>query len=81
MLKTFKELSDSLSVEESTEGKCLKLIQLIHKLGNWQLSVCKLLFQRYKRKSYLPRIVNSDKKWFHYGNSKRKKSWVKSHQW
>ena len=32
--QTLKELSDSLSVEESTVTKCLKLMRLILKLGN-----------------------------------------------
>jgi len=36
---------------------------------------CELLFQR--RKSFLHRIVTSDKKWICYDNPKRKKLWCK----
>lgn len=36
---------------------------------------CEQLLARYKRKSFLHRIVTGDEKWIHYDNPKRKKSW------
>ena len=35
-----------------------------------------MLFARYKRKSFLHRIVTGDEKWIYFENPKRKKSWV-----
>ncbi|KAM0729387.1 Mariner Mos1 transposase [Formica fusca] len=34
-----------------------------------------MLLARHKRKGFLHRIVTGDKKWIHYDNPKRKKSW------
>jgi len=35
-----------------------------------------MLLARYKRKSFLHRIVTSDEKWIYFENPKRKRSWV-----
>ena len=35
-----------------------------------------ILFDRFKRKSFLHRIVTSDAKWIYFDNPKRKKSWI-----
>jgi len=37
-----------------------------------------LLQRRQKRKGFLHRIIIGDKKWIHYDNSKRRRSWDKS---
>ena len=35
-----------------------------------------MLLARYKRKSFLHRIVTGDEKWIYFENPKRKRSWV-----
>ena len=39
-------------------------------------TTCVNLFDRFKRKSFLHRIVNGDEKWIYFDNPKRKKSWT-----
>ena len=39
-------------------------------------TTCEILFDRFKRKSFLHRIVIGDEKWIYFDNPKRKKSWV-----
>ena len=39
-------------------------------------TTCEFLFDRFKRKSFLHRIVTGDEKWIYFDNPKRKKSWV-----
>jgi len=39
-------------------------------------NTCKILLERYRRKSFLHRIVTGDEKWIFFENPKRKKSWV-----
>ena len=39
-----------------------------------------MLLECHKKKSFLHRIVTGDKKWIHYDNAKRKKSYVKPGQ-
>lgn len=41
-------------------------------------TICKMLFQRQKKKGFLHRIITGDEKWICYGNPKSKKPWVKS---
>lgn len=90
--QTLEELSTSLGVDFSTVGKRLKALRMIQKEGHWipyelkprdverRFLTCELLLQRYKRKSFLHRIVTGDEKWIYYDNPKRKKSWVKPGQ-
>ena len=39
-------------------------------------TTCKILIDRFKRKSFLHCIVTDDEKWIYFDNPKRKKSWV-----
>ena len=39
-------------------------------------TTCKILFDRFKRQSFLHRIVTGDEKWIYFDNHKRKKLWV-----
>jgi len=39
-----------------------------------QKTICKILFQRLKRKIFLYRIVTGDENWIHYDNLKRSKA-------
>ncbi|KAG5318821.1 MOS1T transposase, partial [Pseudoatta argentina] len=60
---------------------------MIQKQGHWiphelnkrqmerRKNTCEILFERYKRKSFLHRIVG-DEKWIYFENPKRNKSWV-----
>lgn len=85
--QTLEELSESLGVDLSTVGKRLKAMGMIQKEGNWvpyelkprdverRFFTCEQLLERQKRKDFLHRIVTDDKKWIHFDNPKRKKSW------
>ena len=39
-------------------------------------NTCEILLERYRKKSFLHRIVTGDEKWIFFENPKRKKSWV-----
>ena len=39
-------------------------------------NTCEILLERYRKKSFLHRIVTEDEKWIFFENLKRKKSWV-----
>jgi histone-lysine N-methyltransferase SETMAR len=87
--QTLEELAGALNVDESTVSKRLKAMGMIQKEGNWlphelterdiakRLTICELLLDRQRRKSFLHRIITGDEKWVYYENPKRKKSWVK----
>jgi len=63
-------------------------MEKIQKMGKWvphelnekqqenRKTICEILLARYKRKSFLHRIVIGDKKWIYFDNRKRKRSWV-----
>ena len=44
--------------------------------GERRKNTCEILLERYRRKSFLHRIVTGDEKWIFFENPKRKKSWV-----
>jgi len=60
----------------------------IQKVGKWmphelnerqqenRKTTCEMLLAKYKRKSFLHRIVTGDEKWIYFENPKCKKSWV-----
>lgn len=85
--QTLKELAEILNVAILTVSKCLHILRKIQKEEKWVLhkltaanmlnrvSVATSLLGK-KKKSFLCRIVTGDKKWIHYDNPKRKKSWV-----
>lgn len=82
--QTQEELANTLGVAQQTISDRLKAMGMIRKVGHWvpyQLKprdverryfTCKQLLQRYKRKSFLHRIVTGDEKWVHYDNPKRR---------
>ena len=53
-----------------------------HELNDRQMgkrkNTCDILLTRYKRKSFLNRIVIGNETWIYFENSKRKRSWVDS---
>ncbi|GFT40492.1 mariner Mos1 transposase [Trichonephila clavipes] len=62
-------------------GKIIKVGRWVpHKLTGRQQEnrkiVCEMLLARYKRKSYLHRIVTGDEKWIYFENPKRNRSYV-----
>ncbi|GFV93553.1 mariner Mos1 transposase [Trichonephila clavipes] len=86
--KTQEHLAEQLNADQSTVSRRLKAMGRIIKVGRWgpheltdrqqenRKIVCEMLLARYKRKSYLHRIVTGDKKWIYFDNPKRNRSYV-----
>jgi len=82
-----QQLADQLNVTRETVSIRLKSMGKIQKMGKWvphelnekqqenRKTTCKILLARYKRKSFLHRIVTGEK-WIYFENPKRKRSWV-----
>ena len=87
--QTQEELAESLGVTQAAISKRSKAAGYIWKQGNWvprelkprdverRFCMSEMLLERHRKKSFLYRIVTGDKKWIHYNNPKRKKSYVK----
>jgi len=85
--QTQKQLAEQLSVSQQA-ANCLREMGKIQKVGRWvphelnerqterRKNTCEILLERYRRKSFLHRIVTGDEKWIFFENPKRKKSWV-----
>ncbi|GFW83642.1 mariner Mos1 transposase [Trichonephila clavipes] len=83
-----EHLAVQLNVDQSTVFRRLKAMGKIINVRRWvphQLTdrlqenrniVCKILLARYKRKSYLHRIVTGDEKWIYFENQKSNRSCV-----
>ncbi|GFV70008.1 mariner Mos1 transposase [Trichonephila clavipes] len=83
-----EHLAEQLNVNQSTFTRRLKAMGKIIKVVKWvphelmdrqqenRKIVCEMLLVRYKRKSYLHRIVTGDEKWMYFENLKRNKSYV-----
>jgi [histone H3]-lysine36 N-dimethyltransferase SETMAR len=86
--QTQQQLADRLNVAQETISRRLKAMGKIQKMGKWvphelnerqqenRRTTCEMLLARYKRKSFLHRIVTGDEKWIYFENPKRSKSWV-----
>lgn len=86
--QTQQELADQLNVTQKAISIRLKAMGKIQKVGKWvphelnerqqenRKTTCEMLLDRYKRKSFLHRIVTGDEKWIYFENPKRRKSWV-----
>ena len=86
--QTQKQLAEQLSVSQQAVSNRLREMGKIQKTGRWvpheldgrqmerRKNTCEILLARYKRKSFLHRIVSGDEKWIYFENPKRKKSWV-----
>ena len=86
--QTQRQLAEALGVQQQAISKRLRATGKIQKCGKWvphelterqmenRKVACEMLLQRYKRKSFLHRIVTSDEKWIYLENPKRKTSWV-----
>ncbi|GBP07964.1 Mariner Mos1 transposase [Eumeta japonica] len=87
LCQTQQELAGSLGITQQAISKCLKVMGIIQKQGHWvlyelkpkdvkrRLFACEQLLARQRWKGFLHRIVTGDKKWIHYDNPKRRKSW------
>lgn len=90
--QTQDELAKALGVTQATISRRLKALGFIQKVGNWvpyelkprdverRFCMSEMHLERYKKKSFLHRIITGDEKWIHYDNPKRKKSYVKPGQ-
>lgn len=86
--QTQQQLADQLNVTREAVSIRLKAMGKIQKVGKWvphalterqqenRKTTCEILLDRYKRKSFLHRIVTGDEKWIYFENPKRKRSWV-----
>ncbi|UYV69955.1 SETMAR [Cordylochernes scorpioides] len=87
--QTQEELAETLGVTQQVILNRLKVMGMVQKQGNWvpyelkpgnierRICTCELLLKRQNRKGFLHQIVTWDKRWIHYDNPKRRKSWVK----
>ena len=86
--QTLKQSAKPLGVNQGTISRRLDAIGEIQKERKWvpyelkerdierRKTTCEILFDRFKRKSFLHRIVTGDETWIYFENLKRKKSWV-----
>lgn len=86
--QTQQELADQLHVTQKAVSKRLKAMGKIQKMSKWvphelnerqqenRKTTCEMLLARYRRKSFLHRIVTGDEKWIYFENPKRKRSWL-----
>jgi len=84
--QTQKQLAEQLSVSQQVVSNRLREIRKIQKVGRWVphelnerqrwrgAKTCEILLERYRRKSFLHRILIGDEKWIFFENRKRKKS-------
>jgi len=86
--QTQQQLADQLNVTREVVSIRLKSMRKIQKMEKWvphelnerqqenRKTICEMLLARYKRKSFLHRIVTGNEKWMYFENPKRKRSWV-----
>jgi len=82
-----KQLAEQLSVSQQVVSNRLRETGKIQKVGRWVphelnerqtercKNTCEILLERYRRKSFLHRIVTGEK-WIFFENPKCKKLWV-----
>lgn len=90
--QTQQQLAEQLNVSQQTVSNRLKAMGMILKVGRWvphelterqqenRKTTCEMLLARYKKKSFLHRIVTGDEKWIYFENPKRNRSYVKRGQ-
>lgn len=83
--QTQEQLAESLNVTQQTISYRLKALGFIQKFGHWvpyelrprdverRFCMSEMLLERFKKKSFLHRIVTGDEKWIYYDNPKQKK--------
>jgi len=87
--QTQKQLAEQLSVSQQAVSNRLREMGKIQKVGRWvphelnekqmegRKNTCEILLERYRRKSFLHRIVIEVEKWIFFENPKSKKSWAR----
>jgi len=77
--QTQKQLAEQLSISQQAVSNRLREMEKIQKVGRWvphelnerqmerRKNICEILLERYRRKSFLHRIVTGDEKWFFLG--------------
>jgi len=84
--QTQQQLVDQLNMTREAISIRLKSMGKIQKMRKWVLQLnerqqenrkttCEMQLARYKRKSFLHRIVTDNEKWIYFGNPKHKRSW------
>ncbi|GFV58063.1 mariner Mos1 transposase [Trichonephila clavipes] len=86
--QTQEHHAEKFNVDQTTVSRRFKAMDKIIKVGRGvphkltdcqqenQKIVCEMLLARYKRKSYLHRIVTGDEKWIYFENPNRNRSYV-----
>jgi len=76
--QTQKQLAEQLSVNQQTVSNRLREMGKIQKVSRWvphelnerlmerRNNTCEILFERYRRKSFLHRIVTGNEKWIFF---------------
>lgn len=84
--QTQEMMAEQLGVTQKTISKRLNKMGMVLKQGRWvphelterqqenRKVCCEMLLARYKKKSFLHRIVTGDEKWVYFVNPKRKRS-------
>jgi len=85
-VQTQQQLADQSNVTRENVSIYLKSMGKIQKMRKWvphelnerqqenRKTTCEMLLARYKRKSFLHRIMTDDEKWIYFKNPKRKRS-------
>jgi len=76
--QTQKKLAEQLSISQQAVSNRLREMGKIQKVGRWvphelnerqmerRKNICEILLERYRRKSFLHRIVTGDEKWIFF---------------
>lgn len=85
--QTQKQLAEQLNVSQMAVSRRLKAMGMILKVGRWvphelterqqenRKVTCEMLLERFKKKSFLHRIITGDEKWVYFKNPRRKRSY------
>jgi len=87
-VQTEKELAEQLGVMQQAISVRLHTMGKIQKEGRWvphelfedkenqRYDTALILLSKYRKKDFLHKIITDDKKWIHYDNPRRRKSWI-----
>lgn len=86
--QTQEQLARALTVTQQAVSVRLQKMGKIQKEGKWvpyelterqqenRRTLCELLLESHRNKSFLHRIITGDEKWIYFDNPKRKRSWT-----
>ncbi|UYV69227.1 hypothetical protein LAZ67_6002893 [Cordylochernes scorpioides] len=87
--QTQEELAETLGMTQQAISNHIKVMGMVQKQGNWvpyelkpgnierRICTCELLLKRQNRKGFFASNRDGGRKWIHYDNPKRRKSWGK----